>query len=137
MKQYKTRKLMILFAILILVMVPFSSVMAHDAGLPAGEVALQAELQNAGHITVLPSEPTNKSTLTGKLEKLDLTTIFQDTQGHALTYSFSGDNLNDHVKIGMDGTVPTFFFTVPDPGTYQVTLTATCSDGDSASHVVT
>ena len=79
MKQYKTRKLMILFAILILVMVLFLSVMAHDAGLPAGEVALQAELQNTRHITVLPSEPTNKSTLTGKLEKLDLTTIFQDT----------------------------------------------------------
>lgn len=37
MKQYKTRKLMILFAILILVMVPFSSVMAQDAGLQAGK----------------------------------------------------------------------------------------------------
>ena len=52
MKQYKTRKLMILFAILILVMVPFSSVMAQDAGLQAGEVVLQAELQNAGHVSV-------------------------------------------------------------------------------------
>lgn len=137
MKQYKTRKLMILFAILILVMVPFSSVMAQDAGLPAGEVALQAELQNAGHVSIKSNAPPSVSVVAGDLNKLDLRRVFQVTPGYTLTYSFSGDNLNDHVKIGMDGTVPTFFFTVPDPGTYQVTLTATCSDGDSASHVVT
>lgn len=137
MKQYKTRKLMILFAILILVMVPFSSVMAQDAGLQAGEVVLQAELQNAGHVSIKSNAPPSVSVVTGEQDKLDLRRVFEITPGYTVTYSFSGDNLNDHVKIGMDGTVPTFFFTVPDPGTYQVTLTATCSDGDSASHVVT
>lgn len=115
-----------IFAVLLalaLVLLPFSNAFA----------------ANGQHITVTSAAPSSDTVVAGQLYRLDLTTCFNDPSGHTLTYEKSGNDLGPHTHIGSDpdnSNKPTFFFTVQHPGNYSVTITATCSGGDSASFVL-
>lgn len=84
-------------------------------------------------ITLLSSAPESAEVTQGGLYKLDLSTVFADSEGHSLSYALSGGDFGSQTKI-TDGT---FYFSLAAAGTYTPTLTATCPDGSSASHTMT
>ena len=81
-------------------------------------------------LAVLDTAPATAETTAGGQYTLDLSTVFSDTASHSLTYTFESTVNNEHTKI-QDGT---FYFTVADAGSYEVTLKASCESGASASH---
>ena len=96
-----------------------------------GEAAPLAEEETAC-LTVLESASAQATTRVGSLYQLKLADVFQDAEGHSLTYSFTSSVSNDKIKI-KDGV---FYFSIPKTGSYEVTLKATCTDA-SASHKLT
>ena len=65
---------------------------------------------------------------TGEEYTLALGTVFQDEKGHSLTYTLDETNYGSRVLIESD----TLHFSVPDAGTYTLTLRAACTDGKRA-----
>jgi hypothetical protein len=115
-------RLLAVFLALVLVFAPLSGVFA-------------AEGQ---HIRLTSAVPSSASVTAGVLYKLALPQCFNDTNGHTLSYSWSGSNLNQYIHIGPDSTnsnIQTFFFTAQYPGNYSVTISASCG-GDSASFIL-
>ncbi|MBR4079211.1 MAG: hypothetical protein IKK29_03265, partial [Christensenellaceae bacterium] len=83
-------------------------------------------------IAVKADAPATAKVSAGGLYKLNLETVFEDTEGHSLTYSFDTTVKNEHTKISDS----LFYFSSPDMGEYDVVLTAKCSDGKELSHTV-
>lgn len=83
-------------------------------------------------LSVAEDAVSTASVTTGELYELDLTTVFADSEGHDISYSFETTVENEHTKIS-DGV---FYFSASDEGTYEVTLTATC-DSMEVSHTLT
>ena len=69
----------------------------------------------------------------GSLYSLKLAGVFEDAEGHELTYSYDTEVVNDHTKIENN----TFYFTAEALGDYEVTLTAECSEGEKVEHQMT
>lgn len=116
---------MIVVFVMSIVLSPFSGALAADGA----------------HITLTSNVPTTTvSVAAGQQYSLDLTTCFNEpNSAHTLTYSLTGNNLGPHTKIAADthnSNHQTFFFSVQNAGYYSVTITATCSDGDSASFIL-
>ena len=85
------------------------------------------------------AKPTEKLT-TGAQNKTYLSDLFADEKGHTMTYSYkevNGKNLTDQTKIATDAKGAYFNLSVREAGTYEVMLTATCSDGKTAQHTIT
>ena len=85
------------------------------------------------------AKPTAKLT-TGAQDKTYFSDLFADEKGHTMTYSYkevSGKNLTDQTKIATDAKGAYFNLSVREAGTYEVMLTATCSDGKTAQHTIT
>lgn len=91
----------------------------------------EAEQAADAHIIVAESAVTAAETTVGALYELDLSTIFTDSEEHVLTYTLDKD-YGTQTKIA-DGK---FVFSVSEAGTYNVTITASCEDGDSASYTI-
>ena len=92
----------------------------------------QAEGEETACLTVRESAPAEATTKVGSLYQLKLADVFQDAEDHSLSYSFTCSVRNDKIKI-KDGV---FYFSVPNTGSYDVTLKATCA-GTSVSHKLT
>lgn len=84
------------------------------------------------HLTVKESAPKTASVQAGALYELELSDVFTDAEGHALTYALSGGDFGQHTKI----TNGKLSFTVGTAGTYAPTITATCTQGETASHTI-
>lgn len=86
---------------------------------------------NGAHITVSTTVQTYIDWLeTGELYTLDLSTVFNDPSGHALSYEILESDIGPHVYIKEDE--PILVFSVADEDEYTVTVRATCSQNDSA-----
>ena len=83
-------------------------------------------------LKVLPDAPAVGKTAAGGLFKLNLSTVFADSEDHQVTYSFETAVENEHTKI-TDGV---FYFTAEEEGSYEVTLTASCGAAE-VSHKLT
>ena len=86
----------------------------------------------AGCLKVLDNAPATGTVSAGGLYKLNLETVFSDSENHGVSYSFTSDVDNEHTKIS-DGV---FYFSASEQGTYDVTLTAKC-DAAEVSHKLT
>lgn len=95
--------------------------------------ATEGQKSGSETIMVLDTAPSSAETTVGGLYTLDLDTVFSDTSGHSMTYTISGGNFSEHTKIA-NGT---FYFTESTAGTYEPTITATCSEGAEVSHTIT
>ncbi len=84
-------------------------------------------------LSLLSSAPESADVTQGGLYSLDLSTVFSDSEGHSLSYALSGGDFGSQTKI-TDGV---FYFSHPTAGTYQPTITASCSEGSSLSHTMT
>lgn len=98
------------------------------ATLPHGNVVFAQE----NCVSVLPSAPATGTVSAGGLYELKLNTVFADSEGHSLTFSFTSEVQNQHTKI-RNGS---FFFSCKQEGTYEVVLTATCGTSE-VSHKLT
>lgn len=85
---------------------------------------------NGAHVTVTPPAQTNIGLETGELYTLDLSTVFNDPSGHALSYEILESDIGPHVYIKEDE--PILVFSVADEDEYTVTVRATCTQGDHA-----
>ena len=84
------------------------------------------------HISVLDTAPAAAEVAVGSVYELDLSTVFSDREGHALTYSLGGGAFGEHTKIA-DGKL---YFSVSEPGDYTPVITASCEAGSTASHTI-
>lgn len=50
------------------------------------------------HISVLDTAPAAAEVAVGSVYELDLSTVFSDREGHALTYSLGGGAFGEHTK---------------------------------------
>ena len=87
---------------------------------------------SASCIVVKADAPAAATVSAGGLYKLNLETVFGDTEGHSLTYGFNTTVKNEHTKLA--GSV--FYFSSPEMGEYDVVLTAACSGGKELSHTL-
>lgn len=94
---------------------------------PAGAVGGEGS-----HISVLDTAPAAAEVAVGSVYELDLSTVFSDREGHALTYSLGGGAFGEHTKIA-DGKL---YFSVSEPGDYTPVITASCEAGSTASHTI-
>lgn len=96
-------------------------------------LATPAFAVDAGCVRVSENAPAAAEVTAGSQYTLDLSTVFQDADGHILSYTLSGDESSVHTKIS-DGTL---YFTTSAAGTYMITVAASCSGGETASHSMT
>lgn len=82
-------------------------------------------------ISILPDAPATATIDAGEQYSLDLNNVFSDSHNHSLAYSFETTVENEHTKI-VDGV---FYFSTQNPGSYNVTLTASCEVSE-ASHIL-
>ena len=90
------------------------------------------EVLSTACLKVLEDAPAAATTTVGGLYKLNLNSVFADSEGHDITYSFETTVENEHTKIS-DGV---FYFSAGEVGTYDVTLTAKCGAAE-ISHKLT
>ena len=90
------------------------------------------EVLSTACLKVLEDAPTAATSTVGGLYKLNLNSVFADSEGHDITYSFESTVENEHTKIS-DGV---FYFSAGETGTYDVTLTAKCGAAE-ISHKLT
>ena len=83
-------------------------------------------------VSVLADAPVTGTVGAGGLYQLNLNTVFADSEGHSLTYSFETSVENEHTQIA-DGV---FYFSASEMGDYEVTFTAKC-DSAEISHKIT
>ena len=84
--------------------------------------------------TISVTDPGETTTKTGELNEIYLDAIFTDSEGHDMTYTLSEGNYGTHTKIAQDKDGRWMLsFTNPTAGTYTPTVTATCSNGATAS----
>lgn len=84
---------------------------------------------SGSHIKVVSTAPVSAETVTGGLYTMDLSEIFTDTEGHAMTYTLAEGDYGSQTKITADGKLA---FSVASEGTYQLKITATCPEKDTA-----
>ena len=82
-----------------------------------------------GCLTAKDGAATTYSTTQGGLLNITLSDLFSDSSSHTLTYTLDDGDYGTQTKIA-DGVLA---FTNPTAGTYTPTVTATCSDGATAS----
>lgn len=90
------------------------------------DVAVRFPLPQATCLRVLEDAPAAGSISAGGLYSLPLHSVFADSEGHSLRYSFETDISNEHTKIA-DGI---FYFSTSEEGVHEVTLRAACTDGE-------
>ena len=77
-------------------------------------------------VAVKEGAVTTGEVVAGSLLEIKLGDIFQDTDGHTLTYTLTNaDQFSVQTKV-KDGSL---YVSEKDPGTYEPTVKATCSDG--------
>ena len=77
-------------------------------------------------VAVKAGAVTTGEVVAGSLLEIKLGDIFQDTDGHTLTYTLTNaDQFSVQTKV-KDGSL---YVSEKDPGTYEPTVKATCSDG--------
>ena len=106
----------------------------------AGAVTITGAAPAAPCVSVKSGAKTTAELTTGAQNKTYLSDIFADEKGHTMTYSYkeaNGKNLTDQTKIATDAKGAYFNLSVREAGTYEVMLTATCSDGKTAQHTIT
>ena len=106
----------------------------------SGKVTITGATPAAPCVSVKSGAKTTAKLTTGAQNKTYLSDIFADEKGHTMTYSYkevSGKNLTDQTKIATDAKGAYFNLSVREAGTYEVMLTATCSDGKTAQHTIT
>lgn len=81
-------------------------------------------------LSVVDQAPEEGTVAAGGLYQLNLNQVFQDGDGHKLTYSFESEISNQHTKI-QNGI---FYFSAEQEGTYEVTLKADCATGKTQTH---
>lgn len=64
---------------------------------------------------------------------VQLAQYFTDSEGHTLTYTLDGGNYGEHTQIAEVDGQQCLSFTNSAMGTYTPTVTATCSNGETAS----
>ena len=99
--------------------------------MPAATLSVFAEGEHS--LTVVQSAKTAFETKQGALLEIPLADYFTDSAGHPLTYTLSGKGLSTQTKIVEKDGAWYLSFTEPNEKVYAVTVTATCSGGESAS----
>ena len=96
--------------------------------------ALAAE---GSHITVTPQDTVEL--IAGEAKPVYLDTVFQDSQGHALSYTLDDGNYGPHTKIVQEAGSNRWMlsFTQSEAGVYAPTVTAQCAGGDCATATLT
>ena len=102
--------------------------------LPA--MAFAADETTTGHaITV--SENTSFTTTQGALLEVKMSELFQDSEGHDMTYTLSEGDYGTQTGIKQKDGAWELSFTNPNTGTYTPTITATCTEGTTESVTLT
>lgn len=102
--------------------------------LPA--MAFAADETTTGHaITV--SENTSFTTTQGALLEVKMSELFQDSEGHDMTYTLSEGDYGTQTGIKQKDGAWELSFTNPNTGTYTPTITATCAVDGSVTAAAT
>ena len=102
--------------------------------LPA--MAFAADETTTGHaITV--SENTSFTTTQGALLEVKMSELFQDSEGHDMTYTLSEGDYGTQTGIKQKDGAWELSFTNPNTGTYTPTITATCANDSSVTAAAT
>ena len=102
--------------------------------LPA--MAFAADETTTGHaITV--SENTSFTTKQGALLEVKMSELFQDSEGHDMTYTLSEGDYGTQTGIKQKDGAWELSFTNPNTGTYTPTITATCANDSSVTAAAT
>ena len=102
--------------------------------LPA--MAFAADGTTTGHaITV--SENTSFTTTQGALLEVKMSELFQDSEGHDMTYTLSEGDYGTQTGIKQKDGAWELSFTNPNTGTYTPTITATCANDSSVTAAAT
>lgn len=90
-----------------------------------------AEALGGEHISVKADAPAERTITVGQLCTVMMSDIFEDGQGHDLSYSLGADyGTQTYIKDGQ------LVFNASKPDKYIVTINASCSGGDKASHTI-
>lgn len=101
--------------------------------LPAMAFAADETTEHA--ITV--SEKTEYTTTQGALLEVKMSELFQDSEGHDMTYTLSEGDYGTQTGIKQKDGAWELSFTNPNTGTYTPTITATCTEGTTESVTLT
>ena len=102
--------------------------------LPA--MAFAADGTTTGHaITV--SENTSFTTTQGALLEVKMSELFQDSEGHDMTYTLSEGDYGTQTGIKQKDGAWELSFTNPNTGTYTPTITATCANDSNVTAAAT
>lgn len=102
--------------------------------LSAGLLGVISALAVDSCVSVKQDAVTTGEVVAGSLLEIRLSDVFEDTGGHALTYTLSNaSQFGPQTKI-KDGIL---YVSESKPGIYQPEITAVCSDGKKVSYIVT
>ena len=124
MKQKRVLSLLLTFALLI-------------GLLPGMTLGVSAADEHA--ITVLDSAPATQEVAQGALYKLYMDEVFSDSEGHSMTYELVPGSNGKMTKMATDEE-GRYFLSFTDPGldadTFNLRITATCSEGASKTYAL-
>ena len=99
--------------------------------MPAASLSVFAEGEHS--LTVVQSANTAFETKQGALLEIPLADYFTDSEGHPLAYTLSGEGLSSQTKVVEKDEAWYLSFTEPKVREYSLSVTATCSGGESAN----
>lgn len=102
--------------------------------LPA--MAFAADGTTTGH-AIPVSENTSFTTTQGALLEVKMSELFQDSEGHDMTYTLSEGDYGTQTGIKQKDGAWELSFTNPNTGTYTPTITATCANDSSVTAAAT
>ncbi len=90
--------------------------------------AVQLTITSAAACSITAEAPEPMTVTAGEMLELELSGLFTDSAGHALTYTLEGD-FGEHTRIAGSR----LFFSQPEPGVFAPVVAASCAGGESAS----